>query len=35
MVVDDSYLSKYGRLLTPDAKIHRRYFDEFVRLQGI
>lgn len=35
MVKDNSYLSKYGKLLTPDAKIHRKYFDELVRLWGI
>lgn len=28
-------MSKYGRLLTPDAKIHRKYFEELVKLWGI
>ena len=27
--------NKYGRLLTPDIKIHRKYFEELVRLYGI
>lgn len=27
--------SKYGKLLSPDIKIHRKYFDELVRLIGI
>lgn len=26
---------KYGKLLTPDIKIHRKYFDEMVKLLGI
>lgn len=26
---------KYGKLLTPDIKLHRRYFDELVKLLGI
>nr|DAH43778.1 MAG TPA: hypothetical protein [Caudoviricetes sp.] len=31
----DEYMSKYGRLLSPDAKIHRQYFNELVKLWGI
>ena len=27
--------NRYGSLLTPDIKLHRRYFEEFVRLLGI
>lgn len=27
--------NKYGSLLTPDAKLYRKYFDEMVRLIGI
>ena len=27
--------TKYGVLLTPDIKLHRRYFDEMVKLIGI
>ena len=27
--------SKYGLLLTPDIKLHRKYFDEMVKLLGI
>jgi hypothetical protein len=34
-VYDNSYMSKYGKLITPDAKIHRKYFEELVRLWGI
>lgn len=26
---------KYGRLLTPDIKLHRKYFNEMVKLLGI
>lgn len=26
---------KYGKLLTPDIKLHRKYFDEMVKLLGI
>ena len=26
---------KYGMLLNPDAKLHRKYFNEMVKLQGI
>ena len=26
---------KYGSLLTPDIKLHRQYFNEMVKLQGI
>lgn len=26
---------KYGKLLTPDIKLHRRYFNEMVKLLGI
>lgn len=26
---------RYGKLLTPDMKIYRRYFEELVKLQGI
>ena len=33
--MQEEYLSKYGRLLTPDAKLHRMYFSELVRLLGI
>lgn len=32
---DNSYLSKYGRLITPDAELHRKYFEEAVELLGI
>ena len=27
--------NKYGQLLTPDIKIHRKYFEELVKLYGI
>lgn len=27
--------SRYGRLITPDIKLHRKWFDEMVRLLGI
>lgn len=32
---DNNYLSKYGRLITPDAELHRKYFEEAVELLGI
>lgn len=27
--------NKYGILLTPDIKLHRKYFDEMVKMIGI
>src|SRR5574344_450669 len=27
--------NRYGRLITPDIKLHRKWFDEMVRLIGI
>lgn len=27
--------NRYGQLLTPDIKIHRKYFEELVKLYGI
>lgn len=29
------YMSKYGKLMSPDAKIHRSFFNELVKLWGI
>lgn len=35
MTSNNEYMSKYGQLLTPDAKLHRKYFQELLRLIGI
>lgn len=34
-MTNNEYMSKYGKLLTPDAKLHRMYFAELVKLLGI
>lgn len=34
MELDNNY-PKYGKLLTPDIKIHRQYFEEMISLIGI
>lgn len=33
--MDYNQTPKYGLLINPDAKLHRKYFNEFVKLQGI
>ena len=36
--MDDKYITSrdsYGRLITPDIKLHRKWFKEMVRLMGI
>ena len=33
--MDYEVSQKYGILLNPDAKLHRKYFEEMIKLQGI